>query len=169
MSEGWARKNEAERVANGPRWEAGAVLASKIRTVHFVRHAQATHNLAAKEEGRIAYMDPTHHDARLTEGGMKQCDGRLREHAKSVAGEVDLVLVSPCTRATDTALRGFGGDVSESVKWYALECLREKSGQHPCDGRRAVSQLKAEFPKINYSLMEDDEDVYGEKTLGEER
>lgn len=167
MSEEWARKKEADRLANGPQWEASAVLASKVRTVHFVRHAQATHNEAAQTIGRAAYKDPAFHDARLTDFGIEQCN-RLRPQAKLVAKDVELVLVSPCTRATDTALRCFE-DVPESTKWISLECLREKSGQNRCDGRRAVSQLKTEFPKIDYSFMEDDEDVYGEKTLGEKR
>lgn len=168
MSEEWARKKEAERLANGPQWEASAVLASNVKTVHFVRHAQATHNKAALGEiGRAAYMDPAFHDARLTDVGIEQCD-TLRPQARLVAKDVELVLVSPCTRATDTALRCFE-DAPESAKWISLESLREKSGQHPCDGRRAVSQLKSEFPKIDYSFMEEDEDVYGEKTLGEKR
>jgi len=157
---------ESERIANGPRWESCAVLASQVRTVHFVRHAQATHNRAALEIGRDAYKDPAFHDARLTDVGEEQCV-KLRPSVNLIASNVQLVLVSPCSRATETAVRCFQS-VPASVKWVALECLREKSGSHPCDGRRSVSELKNEFSKIDYSFMEDDEDAYGEM-LGEKR
>jgi len=172
MSEEWARKKEAERLDNGPTWEAAAVLATnpnRVRTIHFVRHAQATHNKAFLDHGRVAYKDPAFHDARLTDFGEEQC-AELRPSVCKIAREIQLVLVSPCTRATQTALLSFQDLPADgSVKWIALECLREKSGQHPCDGRRAVSVLKKEFPKINYDFMEDDMDVYGEETLGLEK
>eukprot|EP00588_Corethron_pennatum_P012833 CAMPEP_0194271918 /NCGR_PEP_ID=MMETSP0169-20130528/5612_1 /TAXON_ID=218684 /ORGANISM="Corethron pennatum, Strain L29A3" /LENGTH=239 /DNA_ID=CAMNT_0039014431 /DNA_START=17 /DNA_END=736 /DNA_ORIENTATION=- len=166
MSEESARKKESERIVNGPRLESCAVLASQARTVHFVRHAQATHNKAALEIGRGAYNDPAFHDARLTDVGEEQC-AKLRPSVDLIASDVQLVLVSPCSRATETAVRCFQS-VPSSAKWIALECLREKSGHHPCDGRRSVSELKNEFSKIDYSFMEDDEDAYGEM-LGEKR
>lgn len=172
MSEEWARKKEAERLANGPAWEACAVLATnpnRVRTVHFVRHAQATHNEAQKQRGRAAYKDPAFHDARLTDFGFEQC-AALRPSVQKIAQSVELVLVSPCTRATQTALHCFQDVPADgSVKWIALECLREKTGQHPCDGRRPVSVLRKEFPKIDYDFMEDDSDVYGEEVLGLEK
>mmetsp|Transcript_23820 Transcript_23820/g.43031 ORF Transcript_23820/g.43031 Transcript_23820/m.43031 type:complete len:237 (-) Transcript_23820:225-935(-) len=172
MSEQWARQKEAERAKQiedgSPIWEACAVLVSKAKVVHFVRHAQATHNEAAAEKGRSVYTDPAFHDARLTDFGKQQCE-TLKDDASSIGPQVELVLTSPCTRATETALLSFQDHVPDVVKWYALECLREKSGQHPCDNRRSVSELKSDFGHtIDYSFMEDDEDVYGE-TLGENR
>lgn len=166
MSEELAKKREAERIANGPRWEYCAVLASQVRTVHFVRHAQATHNKAALEIGRAAYKNPAFHDARLTDVGEEQC-AKLKPDVDLIASDVQLVLVSPCSRATETALRCFKS-VPASAKWIAIEWLREKCGEHPCDDRRSVSELKNEFSKIDYSFMEDDEDVYGQ-FLGEKR
>jgi len=176
MSEEWAKKIEMERKANGPSWEAAAVLTTnpnRVRTIHFIRHAQATHNAAFLSHGRSAYKDPAFHDARLTEFGKEQCAAlRNSSVCRQIAPEIQLVLVSPCSRATQTALLAFRDLVpmdDGSVKWIALESLREKSGHNPCDGRRAVSVLTKEFPMISYDFMEDDTDVYGEETLGLEQ
>jgi len=178
MSEVWARQQEADRIAHGPKWEAGAVLTTttattQVRTIHFMRHAEATHNAAFHVQGRAAYKDPQYHDARLTEFGLAQCAAAQTKYniATHLVPDIELVLVSPCTRATQTALECFGGvltDKKDAVPFIALECLREKAGQHPCDNRRAVSVLRHAFPAIDYSQMDEDADVYGEMTLGVE-
>jgi len=164
---------------DGPKWEACAVLKNKtmMKTVHFVRHAEATHNEAAKELGRIAYKNPDFHDARLTEFGKQQCATFNQEQEEAlkdgkvggVGPEIQLVVVSPCSRATETAILCFQDHVPSTVQWYALECLREKTGTHPCDGRRSVTELQKDYaPQIDYRFMSNDDDVYGE-TLGESR
>ena len=120
---------------------------------------------------RCLFFTTQYHDARLTEYGLAQCAAaQTKYHIDSdLLPDIELVLVSPCTRATQTALECFGGvltDKKETVPFIALECLREKAGQHPCDNRRAVSLLRHDFPAIDYSQMEEDADVYGEITLG---
>mmetsp|Transcript_203 Transcript_203/g.274 ORF Transcript_203/g.274 Transcript_203/m.274 type:complete len:253 (+) Transcript_203:129-887(+) len=171
MSEALARQKEEDKMdgTTPPQWEACATLLNKSKTIHFVRHAQATHNEAKEIVGRAAYLDPAFHDARLTEFGKEQCL-RLKEEQAKVAGpDIQLVLVSPCTRATETALLAFQEHISSDVPWLALECLREKTGHNPCDSRRSVSELKQDFEhRIDYSFMKDDEDVYG-KMMGENR
>lgn len=187
MSEAYARKKEEER-RNGtipPRWEASATLLQQTKTIHFVRHAQATHNEAKEIVGRSAYRDPAFHDARLTELGKEQCL-KLKEQLqkadnsknKTTIDNIQLVLVSPCSRATETALLAFREHILSSsnttnnntgVPWLALECLREKTGYNPCDGRRSVTELKKEYGDvIDYSFMKDDEDIY-DKQMGDNR
>lgn len=164
MSEALARKKDGQDITQ---WEASATLLDRTKTIHFVRHAQATHNEAAEKIGRAAYSDPSFHDARLTEFGKEQCL-QLKQTQK-VGSDVELVLVSPCSRATETAILSFQEDISSDVPWLALECLREKTGQNPCDGRRSVSELKQDYGYIvNYGFMNDDEDTYNKK-MGDDR
>mmetsp|Transcript_50344 Transcript_50344/g.58168 ORF Transcript_50344/g.58168 Transcript_50344/m.58168 type:complete len:248 (-) Transcript_50344:103-846(-) len=173
MSEEMVKQKEKARLEKGPKWEASAVLLTSpnTKTVHFVRHAEATHNEAAKELGRIAYQNPDFHDARLTPLGKEQCAKLNQTLANDgVTGpDIQLVVVSPCSRATETAILCFQEHVPASVPWLALECLREKTGTHPCDGRRSVTELKLEYgEKIDYQYMTNDADVYGQK-LGKSR
>ncbi|CAM9268494.1 unnamed protein product [Discosporangium mesarthrocarpum] len=141
----------------------GAVLRSKAKTVHFIRHAEGTHNEAARTEGRAAYSKIEHMDARLTDKGKDQCRN-LKAVGHGIQKEAQLVVVSPLTRAIQTALLTL--DQVDRVPWMALECARERAGGHYCDKRRALSVLKEEFPSINWQEVKDEEDVYWENLGG---
>ena len=65
-------------------------LSSKAKVVHFVRHAEGTHNLN-EEESKL----PLHFDANLTPRGIEQCK-QLARYTKKL--DVDAILVSPMTR-----------------------------------------------------------------------
>lgn len=138
----------------------------KTKTLHFVRHAQATHNLASLTEGRSAFAKWDFEDARLTEFGVSQCI-ELATAANLLKDEVQLVIVSPLTRAIETALLGFAS-VKDTVPWISLACLRERSGHNPCDRRRRLSVLKAEYPAIDFSDISTEDDVHWD-TLGDAR
>ncbi|CAB1116470.1 unnamed protein product [Ectocarpus sp. CCAP 1310/34] len=143
----------------------GVVQRSKAKTVHFIRHAEGTHNEAALKEGRAAYAKIEHLDARLTDLGKQQC-ATLKATKHGVEKEAQLVVVSPLTRAIQTAMLTI--DQVEGVPWVALECVRERAGAHPCDRRRCVSELKQEYPDISFDEIKDEKDVYFD-SLGEER
>lgn len=147
-----------DAVAEGESRKAvGVVLRSSAKTVHFIRHAEGTHNKAAKEEGREAYDKEEHFDARLTDFGNEQC-AALKATGHGIEKEAQLVVVSPLTRAIETAIRTV--DQVDGVPWIALECVRERSGNHPCDRRRSIQELKLEFPNIDFDAIEDDTDVH---------
>ncbi|CAM9576038.1 unnamed protein product [Pylaiella littoralis] len=143
----------------------GVVLRSKAKTIHFLRHAEGTHNEAAAKEGRSAYLKTEHLDARLTDKGKQQC-AALKATNHGVEKEAELVVVSPLTRAIQTAVLTI--DQVEGVPWVALECTRERAGVHPCDKRRCVSELRKEYPAISFEALKDDEDVYYD-SLGDGR
>jgi broad specificity phosphatase PhoE len=100
----------------------------------------------------------------------------------------ELVVVSPLTRAMETAAGMFGsvdGDgcvlmeatraeamkacerpalrcdarLRGGKKFVALEMVREQIGGNPCDRRRSVSEYRREFPGVDFSLIEDEDDV----------
>lgn len=130
----------------------GAFLSSHCKTVHFIRHAEATSNKAAEglvsgsKERNDAYDDPAWFDARLSAEGLKQC-AKLRESTEFLSYQ--LVLVSPLTRALHTAKLGLPDNPKIPV--IALNAARERVGTHPCDSRRPVADVQTEFPNVDFS------------------
>lgn len=156
----------------------------RCKTIHLVRHAQGVHNVEGEKDYR-AYMSPELFDAHLTPLGWAQVDN-LRKHvfASGLTKKIDLVITSPLLRTMQTAVGVFGGDiytdgvsvtplmvknVGESGRsaisslncppFIAVENCREHLGVHPCDKRRSVSEYSPLFPAIDFSLIENDEDV----------
>jgi len=77
---------------------------------------------------------------------------------------VDVVLASPLTRTLQTATfmfpppsDGAGGAASPPI--VAIELCREAHGGHPCDQRRPIHTIRAEFPHVDYSGIATDEDT----------
>jgi len=110
-------------------------------------------------------------DARLTAKGAKQAD-RLRQMlAQRPSGgrpftAFDLVIVSPLTRACETAQLVFGdtpgiygGEVVRPPRILVNEECRERYGKYVCDARRPVHELEMEYPNFDFSEMAFDEDV----------
>ncbi|CAM9387297.1 unnamed protein product [Ectocarpus sp. 6 AP-2014] len=143
----------------------GVVQRSTAKTVHFLRHAEGTHNEAALNEGRAAFSKIEHLDARLTDLGKEQC-ATLKAANHGIEKEAELVVVSPLTRAIETAMLAI--DQVERVPWVALECVRERAGVQPCDRRRCVSELKMEYLNISFDAITDDDDAYFD-SQGDER
>jgi len=155
------------------------------KTVHFIRHARGFHNVAGERDIR-EYRNPKYFDAHLTEMGWQQIRG-LRKHLTTVkpAFQVDLVIVSPMTRTLETACGLFGsnsltkdepvlmvaqdgiedvrtahGSISatDSPPVLTLESCREYCDAHPCDRRRSLSYYKLNFPQVNFSHIESEDD-----------
>mmetsp|Transcript_18296 Transcript_18296/g.25789 ORF Transcript_18296/g.25789 Transcript_18296/m.25789 type:complete len:316 (-) Transcript_18296:165-1112(-) len=157
--EEWMKDND-----KGP--EEGGV--SKI--IHFQRHGQGYHNLLGEVWRDLGYQidldnpDPAQNpfvrdeilDSPLTQLGRDECSAR-RQEASMLNPE--LVIVSPLHRAIQTAqlsFRDFYG--CEEVPWVAHEGIREEIGLLICNKRRSISEAKLEFPKIDFSHIEHDED-----------
>ncbi|KAG8464702.1 hypothetical protein KFE25_010070 [Diacronema lutheri] len=131
--------------------------------VHFVRHGQATHNVRAelrREEGCshgefIAQMQADDEfDADLTEMGRQQARAAAAGTAKL---SIELVVVSPLSRAIETALLIFG-DAQSSVPFVSSELLREWNGLLLNAKRRRRPELAARFPRVDFAgIPESDE------------
>ncbi|XP_078430648.1 phosphoglycerate mutase-like protein 1 [Wolffia australiana] len=164
----------------------------RCKTVHLIRHAQGIHNVQGEKDHK-AYMLPELFDAHLTPLGWQQVDN-LRKHVHScgLSKKVDLVITSPLLRTMQTAVGAFGGesycDGMDSIPlmtanagnssrsaisslncppFLAVEECREHLGVHPCDKRRSISEYKKLFPAIDFSLIENDEDVLWEADVRE--
>ncbi|KAK3145194.1 hypothetical protein QOZ80_4AG0325220 [Eleusine coracana subsp. coracana] len=162
------------------------------KTIYLVRHAQGIHNVEGEKDFN-AYMSQSLFDARLTPLGWKQVDG-LREYVKKcgLAKKIELVISSPLLRTMQTAVGVFGGEnYTDGVSapplmvenaghsgrpavsslncppFLAVETCREHLGVHPCDQRRSISEYRTLFPAIDFSLIENDEDVLWEPDVRE--
>lgn len=151
--------------------EAPADDEGNVKTVHFVRHGQGFHNFmadiafaAGREWVQFShtpenpYVTPEILDAPLTEKGRQQAR-ILQPIVKSFPNQVELVVFSPLCRALQTGLIAFEHLVPLNIPFVANEMARETTGIHICDKRRPTSQQVKEFPQVDFSLVEDEEDV----------
>nr|XP_040257315.1 phosphoglycerate mutase-like protein 1 isoform X3 [Aegilops tauschii subsp. strangulata] len=173
---------------------AGTALypAHRCKTIYLVRHAQGIHNVEG-EKDFAAYKSHALLDAQLTPLGWSQVD-TLREHVtkSGLAKKIELVIVSPLLRTMQTAVGVFGGgNYTDGASasplmvegagnsgrqpisslncppFLAVEACREHLGVHPCDKRSSITKYRTLFPAIDFSLIENDEDVLWEPDVRE--
>jgi broad specificity phosphatase PhoE len=126
-----------------------------------LRHGQGTHNRAAYDHGIGVYLDAAYHDAPLNEMGREQCLGA----GQALAGlgllqAFDLVLVSPLTRALQTATLVFSSSEGAAPPMEACELIREAYGLHHCDSRSSLSLLVPQYPHVSFGSVETDLDEW---------
>jgi len=151
--------------------DPNAPATENVKTVHFLRHGQGFHNLMAdlaRAEGREweqysqtpenPYIMPEILDAPLTEKGRKQAY-LVRPTVEALENQPELVALSPNCRALQTGVIAFEHLLSKKVPFVAHEMVREENGVHVCDKRRPKSRQEAEFPMVDFSLLETEEDV----------
>lgn len=158
-------------------------LAERTKKVHFIRHAEGTHNVASRNAGTDAVLvdNMNYWDAPLTDAGVEQCL-ELRRHLANRPSQgrpfthFDLVIVSPLTRTLQTAQHIFGPSRKPGVPSFlsppfeatslprpqilVREEARERWGYYSCDGRRKISEIIKEFPDFDFSAIEHDEDIF---------
>ena len=139
------------------------------KRVHFVRHGEGTHNVVQREwrakpgwdgttEPYTIDNDPEYKfgDAQLTAVGTEQAQA-LRARTAALA-DVEVLVVSPMRRATDTGLLAFAAHVAAGKPILASELLHERGGRHTCDKRLGLAAIRAAHPNIDYSLVTAEED-----------
>ncbi|XP_018859847.2 phosphoglycerate mutase-like protein 1 isoform X3 [Juglans regia] len=157
-----------------------------------VRHGQGIHNVEGDKNYK-AYLSPDYFDAHLTPLGWQQVDNlRKHVHASGLSKTIDLVITSPLLRTIQTAVGVFGGegyaDKADVLPLMvanagnsgraaisslncppiiAVEHCREHLGVHPCDKRRNISDYQFLFPAIDFSPIENDEDVLWKANIRE--
>ena len=165
----------------------------RCKNIYLVRHAQGIHNVEGDKD-HSAYKSPALVDAHITPLGWSQVDC-LRDHVTKcgLAKKIELVVVSPLMRTLQTAVGVFGGDnctdgastspllmvegaghsgrqaISslDCPPFLAVEACRERLGVHPCDKRSSITKYRTLFPAIDFSLIENDEDVLWEPDVRE--
>eukprot|EP00892_Ulva_mutabilis_P003495 jgi/Ulvmu1/1517/UM011_0247.1 len=156
------------------------------KVVHFIRHGNGFHNNLPDP---ALYKSYDYHDAHLTTLGWAQAHavqqhfqsrslqaqlivsspltrtlettaGAFGNHDVSVTSDTaakDIVMCTiPDIEGKCTQHVGVG---MPSVPVIAHELCRETLGVHPCDARRPISEIKQQFPGVDFSLIESNEDV----------
>eukprot|EP00966_Prymnesium_polylepis_P298347 6894178-Prymnesium_polylepis.1 len=157
--------SDAEALALGLRagWPSDAPEGSK--RLSFIRHAEGWHNKDSREKENY-YPDRlgetmTYWDARITPLGTEQAE--LLSHKlqwRQRDGLPQLVAVSPLTRTLETACLAFPDESVHGWRppFFATSLARERIAEHTCDGRRPLSELKFEFPHVDFSEITSEED-----------
>ena len=135
--------------AGGPR---GLVPEGGTKRVLLARHGEGHHNVAGQRDVKN-YRLWEYQDARLTERGRRQA-AALGGHLErsGLVSEVDLVVVTPLSRSIETATTAMGTR-GPSVPFVCHEGPREILGPNPCDKRRSLSELRADFPHVDFALV----------------
>lgn len=138
------------------------------KRISFIRHGEGYHNVAQREwreagkdgEPYTLDTDPEmrYEDPLLTARGEEQAR-ELQARAAEMT-DVELIIVSPMRRATQTALIGFESAVAKGVPVIAEELCHEHAGKHTCDKRKNLTKLVAEFPLVDYKGITSEEDPY---------
>jgi broad specificity phosphatase PhoE len=133
------------------------------KIVHFVRHAEGYHNLAAKNDPKYGYLRADLIDASITKYGISQCQD-LHLSSKDKMSKAELLVVSPMHRTIQTANHTFP-QLQTSIPWLALEAVREQTGSHPCDKRQPISSHKQTYKHINFDgILHDHDPLYDKYT-----
>ena len=130
------------------------------KDVYFVRHAEGIHNRDSREVpnfGTTLSLTEAYRDSPLTFTGMKQCD-KLAEEVSALKVPPEIVIVSPLQRAIHTAQLGFRYNPTTPPPFLATELARERISVHTCDWRRPKSVIEKDFPFVDMSLIESEED-----------
>jgi broad specificity phosphatase PhoE len=133
--------------------------------VYFFRHGAAISNAPGLTEAQI--LDAQFLDAPLSDHGRRQARTAGEELAEVLQGAVvDVVLVSPLSRALETAeLILSSAGIKPPVR--VIEVLREAHGVRPCDARRPRSEAAARFPSFDFSSIETELDTWHQPNVRE--
>ncbi|KAL4161598.1 hypothetical protein PRNP1_002150 [Phytophthora ramorum] len=139
----------------------------ELKVVYFVRHAQGFHNVARQKYGserweELArsdeYLDPD-----LTPFGVEdtKTKGPPSVQAELERGmpPLERVVVSPLSRAIQTAQTFFAKDQVPNQRFLCMENCREILDCCTFDKRQPVSVITHKFPDVDVSFVKDEEDL----------
>ena len=116
------------------------------KLLYLIRHGFSLHNELFHKIGTKAFQLPEVIDSPLTEQGIQQSKKLCFDWKNKT--EIELVLVSPLSRALETSEQIFS---DMDVPIVCLEFLREYPiGEDTCNKRSDTEYLKNKFPRINF-------------------
>jgi broad specificity phosphatase PhoE len=108
----------------------------------FLRHGEATHNVAFHVEGTSAFSKDEYKDAPLTQKGIDQA----KEAGTALASLKILdIWSSPLSRCIHTAQEVFE-EVNATSLYLHDHLLERQGGDTPCNERKCKSQIKYDYP-----------------------
>lgn len=148
----------------------------RIKVVYFVRHGEGLHNEAIKIHGMDRWRNelvtsPVYTDADLTAFGIEDAKAKgppnIRVELERGMPRIERVVVSPISRAIQTAQNFFAKDQVPDAPFVCMEGCREALGVDTCNNRRSLSELKTKFPDVDFSNVKDEDDVLWSPTVRE--
>lgn len=149
---------------------AASTAVPGAKKIFLIRHGHSTFNAWRSKTLRTCtccIARWTAQDAPLSERGRAQVQALHREVAKrGLREEVQLLVTSPLTRALDTAIGGFffrngagagessGEGAPDALPLIALPLVAERLDT-ACDIGRPRSVLQGEYPRVDFSLVEE--------------
>mmetsp|Transcript_781 Transcript_781/g.1917 ORF Transcript_781/g.1917 Transcript_781/m.1917 type:complete len:322 (-) Transcript_781:155-1120(-) len=164
----------------------GSPVAPGVKVVHLIRHGQGFHNLFTdvwrfftdnikpESKGELDKEDPAKRtelvDPPLTALGRQQARA-LQPQTKQLK-DLELVVVSPFRRATETALVAFNHLVQAPAGTAGASFLGhsncgERRHENVADLRRTLLEIKEEFPNIDWSGITEETDELWSATASE--
>eukprot|EP00629_Pelagomonadales_sp_RCC1024_P006895 CAMPEP_0119295688 /NCGR_PEP_ID=MMETSP1329-20130426/50188_1 /TAXON_ID=114041 /ORGANISM="Genus nov. species nov., Strain RCC1024" /LENGTH=246 /DNA_ID=CAMNT_0007296607 /DNA_START=140 /DNA_END=877 /DNA_ORIENTATION=+ len=141
----------------------GEALDDSEKTLYVVRHAEGYHNKGERElpnwHSDQLGLTKEYWDARLTPEGVRQSESLNLQLQSARKAPPQLVVVSTLSRTIQTAARAFGGLYGWPNTYVATELCRERIADHECDHRRSKAALAQDFAFVDFSEVEDEEDV----------
>ena len=126
--------------------------------LHLIRHGHSLHNELFHKIGVQAFRIPLTIDSPLTNEGHLQSIELGQSWLKKK--EIELVVVSPLTRALETCMNIFG---DTNIPIESHEFLREYPiGEDTCNKRSSLSLLKNKYPKVHFNLLVDQDTLWRE-------
>ena len=126
-----------------------------MKNILCIRHGKAFHNVLIDKIGEKALFLKESYDAPLVEEGIIQAK-ELGSSSKQLKN-IDIVFVSPLTRTVQTAEYIF--ENNQKVRIVALDKIKEfPQGIEICNKRRNRIELEEKFKKVDFSLLDSDED-----------
>ena len=126
-----------------------------MKNILCIRHGKAFHNVLIDKIGEKALFLKESYDAPLVEEGIIQAK-ELGSSSKQLKN-IDIVFVSPLTRTLQTAEYIF--ENNQKVRIVALDKIKEfPQGIEICNKRRNRIELEEKFNKVDFSLLDSDED-----------
>nr|WP_213394963.1 histidine phosphatase family protein [Yoonia sp.] len=121
------------------------------KRIHFIRHAQSEHNARAAEvrDEDVLRRDPALRDARLTELGQSQAKALASEISR--LHDIKLVVVSPLSRAIQTAIAAFEGHPAPRL----IQPLHREMQESYCDIGQSPVHLAKAFPTFAFDHLDD--------------
>ncbi|KAL4173326.1 hypothetical protein KRP22_008479 [Phytophthora ramorum] len=148
--------------------EAAATGTRNLKVVYFVRHGVGLHNEAVMKYGSERWykefvFSDEYRDAELTPFGIQDAQNKgppsIKAELERGMPPIGRVVVSPISRAIQTAQNFFAKDQVPDAPLKCMEGCREALGVDTCNNRRSLSELKAKFPDVDFSAITDEEDV----------
>ena len=113
-------------------------------TFLFLRHGEASHNVAQREVGDSAYEDPQWRDAHLSSRGNEQTIAAGEEIATRFGTHFQAIWCSPLSRCIQTALN-VQQSISSPSRILHDSLLERLGGGHVCNERMAKDDIVIQY------------------------